>query len=89
MANRDFRAVTKSGAVYERKDGNLFVKGRYFHNGEIRCVPSSFFDGMNSIPHELLHGQPLVDVPIIGQHIYALAFSEWRLSTPVVSVEEI
>ena len=87
---KKFRAVTKTGAVYE-SDGHLVTisgstsgyKG-YIRPGFMYAVDRAMLgtEGWGSI-----HSLPQADVPVVGLSLYVADRNEWRLSTPIESLE--
>jgi hypothetical protein len=91
----DFTAVAESGTEYRMLDGLL----RIYKGGEhmqtlkpaaLISVPEDVFSQWEErryVDWEWLQNAESTEVPVVGQRLYVSALREWRLSTPIASVE--
>lgn len=85
----DWIAKTQTGRTYSRLGGDIRVEGDgYFHNAVLRSLPPALVE---DAPWTLgmLNNLPMVDRPVVGERLYVLSEdADWRISTPIVSVED-
>jgi hypothetical protein len=85
----DFIATTETGSIYRRMDGHLLVKGVYWHNAVMRVVPTEVRDSWagRQPDWEYLSTLPIADLPVEGECLYVQTLKEWRISTPIATLE--
>lgn len=88
---KNWNAVTNSGTRYEYRDGHVNVipaEGTpYTINPwkiQINAVPITACD----LPWKNPEDWDDVLYPIVGRHLYVQGRSDYRISTPIVSVED-
>lgn len=88
-------AKTKSCRTYESTSSGVQVSGyRYFHQPTMRSFHVSMIPELTHedgrIDWTKINSLPLVDRPIEGEHFYIATHGDagWRISTPIVSVED-
>lgn len=89
---KNWVAVTESGSVYTLDDGFLNINSKrsgefVFRPWFIKSVPHPFEGEKYELTWETLGELESVEVPVVGEHIYASSRDEWRLSTVVESVK--
>lgn len=87
-------ATTRSGRTYESVNGGVRVSGEgYFPQPAMRSFADAREVGTSDgrIDWEKLRSLPLVDRPVVGEHFFISSFGDagWRISTPIVSVEDV
>lgn len=89
-----YRAVTESGTVYEYGSRLKITSARtgitVFTPYVQVAVSREELEGIASWAdfHARMRELEEVDLPVVGKSLYAEGRDEWRLSTPIVSVEE-
>lgn len=82
-------ATTASGRTYESVNSGVRVSGEgYYHQPTMRSFPESMLPGMD---WDKLYALPLVDRPVVGERFFISTFGDagWRISTTIVSVEDV
>lgn len=90
---KNWKALTESGTLYD-----LDLRSGWVHikpSGDGHVTMFRIWDFKN-IPNDLLkldweivRALPVSEVPVVGQRMYVAGKDDWRLSTPVVSIEEV
>lgn len=83
----DWIATTKSGRTYESVRGGVRVSGEgYYPQPTMRSFPESDTPG----DWDELYARPEVYRPVVGERFFISTFGDagWRISTPIVSVED-
>ena len=90
---KNWVAITASGGEYRCEGSGVSVAGDgYYHNPEVRFVPSRdrlrMFDG-GRIDWEWIRSRPARPAPRVGDHIVLITYGDagWRISTTVKKVE--
>lgn len=82
---KKFTATTKSGTTYTSDGETVTVHPRNGYPYVIKPVALKSVDRrLDEFPYRDL---PNVDVPKVGEYIFLLGVSDWRLSTEVAKVE--
>lgn len=90
-----FRAVTRSGTVYESNGHSVRIDSDRSGVTVIRPWFLRAFD-RHDIPAEAetsreifdyIHSLDPVDEPVVGLSLYVSGIDEWRISTPIESLE--
>lgn len=93
----DIRATTKSGTTYTFRDNLLRIQpaDRRAAPTTINIITMKSFktdEGAHltlSNLMEFLHDKPEIDRPVVGEHLFVAGFDNWRISTPIETVEEL
>lgn len=88
----DWRATTISGTVYEYRDGILHIESQ--RNRPSVFKPWTFQSARNPVrmPWNDNANSPrwhTVTRPVVGEQFYAASGEQWRISTEIVTVEDI
>lgn len=98
---KHFRAITEHGTVYLYQGGTIRVLDGMTGDHKDSVRPMSFSlvdrDELERIEAEegaeaaweYLRAAESADLPEVGKAMYITSFSNWRISTDVVSVEEL
>jgi hypothetical protein len=91
----NFLAVTETGTTYRMQGGILLYESKRIGTFTFRPYRMAAFDRMAVKAEtqnefwEYVATLPEVKLPVVGLSFFAAGLSQWRLSTPVVSVEEL
>lgn len=87
---RKFRAVTKSGTVYESDGSTVRITSSPGRQYSIRPWRMAVLDRKNISSDdcwEQVRALPDAEIPVVGLSFYVSGRDEWRMSTPIESVE--